>query len=512
MFSDDEYDNNPFVEPVDKEPQHIFGNGNGQEPETNEEEPIDADADDQTEQTDELNATSQAPVKASDKLDIRRLIPERFTKSSIHITLTQIERNKPGNPILRFDVKVKQLPRFRQEVYKDVRRTYNECVKFNKYLTISNLECFVPVIPLATTAYPTNGEDEQKQLMFVWQEWLDRICGNPILIRDEEFVFFIENDFGYQVINPNKKSAVASGILRKTLKQFAIPDDEYEELDTFRPLIKSWYIEGGKLHKQITNYSKALKQVSIQVYDLSQKLLGMSQFENSHPGMKNMWEKLSRIQHLQSDLQLIELVNEMGSVGDGIHSIVDDFYQIKEALTNRHLIMRELIQADAQTKSRHQAVEKSKTKIALDPVRADDAIRQLEYAKKTQELLELQVQRISGEMLLEREEVIDFTEKRLQKILKRYTVSKIEHHRKILKNLENIRLDVRIVDQKGGLSRLNRDNLSSLKHNLVQSQGAEGDAWSGRVARMSKEEKPVEDKDIVFDAKNAAQVLGKALF
>ena len=140
------------------------------------------------------------------------------------------------------NVKVKGLPRYRQSIYKDVRRTFNEVVKFNRYLIVSNLEVFVPVIPSAITSYPTGGEDERKKLFVEWQDWLNRITSNPILIRDEEFVYFVENDFGYSVINTNRKTSVASGIMRKTLKQFAVPYDPYEELANFRPIIKEAYL------------------------------------------------------------------------------------------------------------------------------------------------------------------------------------------------------------------------------------------------------------------------------
>ena len=98
--------------------------------------------------------------------ELKKLIPERFTtKYSLSIQLVEIEKNKPGNPILKMNVKVKGLPRYRQSIYKDVRRTFNEVVKFNRYLIVSNLEVFVPVIPSAITSYPTGGEDERKKLL-----------------------------------------------------------------------------------------------------------------------------------------------------------------------------------------------------------------------------------------------------------------------------------------------------------------------------------------------------------
>lgn len=542
---DDFENNNPFAEPVNEQDySEPIANDLPENHEEQAEEQYEEQADNQDIQNDhQSNQNDQSnPQPASDnsnqdpvpdkgtisETELRRLLPERFTKKYLlSIKLNAIEKNKAGNPILRFDAVVKGLPKFRQSKYKDVRRTYNEIVKFNKYLTISNVEVFVPVIPSAYTSYPTGGEDETKQLMNVWQEWFNRISHNPILVRDDEFIYFIENDFGYSVINSNRKTSVASGLLRKTLKQLAVPYDPYEELADFRPLIKAAYLTCQKLHKLLDKNSKSQKQLSIHVFDFCNKLGVMSQFETSHPGMRNMWEKLNKISQIQSDLILIESINEMGSLGDGIQSLVDDFYQVKEAMTNRYLIMRELIQAQAQTQAKHAQASKIKSKSSLDPMKVDEAIRSLEYATKAEESLNLQVKRISGEMNFERDEVIDCTEKKFKKMLKTFTLNKVDHHRRILKHLETIRLDIRSVDEKGGLSRLNRDNLTSLKHNLVQSQSANGDAWSSRTFRSLKKQEEDEENDTDegkntnlvndddrnrVDAKNAASILGVATF
>ncbi|KAK6462133.1 hypothetical protein DFJ63DRAFT_143817 [Scheffersomyces coipomensis] len=539
---DDFEDNNPSAAPIDQE---ISQNHFAEQPIWSEQIP---QYEDQHEDTPEVETitTDQNTIQdqhqhqgqegaQSGRLteaELKKLIPERFTnKYQLTIKLLGIEKNKIGNPILRFDATIKGLPRYRQNKYKDIRRTYNEVVKFNRYLTVSNLEVFIPVIPSATTSYPSGGEDETKQLIYVWQEWFNRITSNPILIRDDEFIYFIENDFGYSVINTQRKTNVASGLVRKTLKQLAVPYDPYEELADFRPLIKAAYLTCQKLHKLLDKSSKTQKQLSISIFDLSNKLGVLSQFENLHPGMKNMWEKLSKIVQINSDLDLIESINEMGSLGDGVQALIDDFYEIKEALTNRHLIMRELIQAETQTQAKHLQATKIKNKSALDPIKVDEAIRSLEYATKAEESLNLQVKRISGEMLFEKDEIISFTEHKFQRLLKTYTLNKIEYHRKILKHLENIRLDVRIVDERGGLSRLNRDNLSNLKHNLLQSQSASGDSWSSRTFRSLKQEEEEreqrleqqeeeEDQDdtklstdkTVIDAKNAANLLGVATF
>lgn len=453
------------------------------------------------------------------KEELVRLLPERFSnRYLIQLTLRAIEENKPENPILRFDAAVSGLSKFRQKEYKDIRRTYSEVSKFNKYLLVANLEVFVPVIPLPVTAYVPGGEDERKQLMFVWQEWMDRVTHNPILVRDEEFVYFIEKDFGYSVINSSRRYSVASGLVRKTLKQLPVPYDPYTELAEFRPLIKSAYLLGQKLHRALERKQRSERQIAALISELSTKLKGLAQFETVHLGMKNMWEKLAHVAHTQSELTVLQLVSDMGSLGDGIKAIVDDLYEIKEALTNRHLITREFIQAQAQTKAKHLNATKIKSRSSLDPIKVDEALNLLEVATRAEENLNMQVKRISGEMMFERKETIEFLERKFQRMLKQFALGRVDQHRRLLKHLENIRLDVRIIDSNGGLSRLNRDNLTQMKHNLPQSQAENGDSWTSRTFRSrsaelkDREMLSGDTEEVEVDAKQAASVLGVATF
>lgn len=508
-------DNNPFAEPA----QNIFTDAIPSE------QPQEPEEDDSVEEEQgDQPATHDTPEEDQGKLvreELMKLLPERFTdRYSMKIVLRAVEKNKVSNPILRFDAEVKGLTKYRQKAYKDIRRTYNEVVKFNTYLIVSNLEVFVPVIPLPTTLYPTGGEDEHKQLMYLWQEWFDRVTKNPILVRDDEFVYFLESDFGYSVINSGRKSLVASGLVRKTLKQLAVPYDPYTELAEFRPMIKSAYLLCQKLEKAMEKNQKNEKQLAVYLSELGSKLKGLSQFETVHVGMKNMWEKLGKVTQIQSDLTLIQLICDMGALGDGTVALSNDFYEIKEALTNRHLIMRELLQAQAQTKAKHVLATKIKNKVSLDPIKVEEALRALEYATKAEESLNLQVKRISGEMMFERKDVVEYVEKKFQRMLKQFSLNRVEQHRKLLKHLENIRLDVRIIDLKGGLSRLNRDNLIQIQHNLTLSQPASGDSWTSRTFRSLTEEQAEkesrlqksEEVEVEVDAKQAASLFGAATF
>ena len=73
--------------------------------------------------------------------------------------------------------------------------------------------------------------------------------------------------------------------------------------------------------------------------------------------------------------------------------------------------MRELIQAESNAASKHTNANRIKSKSSLDPIKVDEALRSLEYATKVYESLNLQVKRISGEMLLKERKYLN-TQKR----------------------------------------------------------------------------------------------------
>ena len=85
------------------------------------------------------------------------------------------------------------------------------------------------------------GTDEDERITKkALQRWLDVVCSNDVLMRDEEMVFFVESDFGYSPVV--RKKQAATGMRRKVLKQFAPPPDDTPELLESRPFVKAFYL------------------------------------------------------------------------------------------------------------------------------------------------------------------------------------------------------------------------------------------------------------------------------
>lgn len=132
------------------------------------------------------------------------------------------------------------LPKFRTTQFRDIRRTHSEFQKLAAHLTASNPEALVPAVPPASTSAGMGTDEDENRTKTALQRWLNVVCSNDVLMRDEEMVFFVESDFGYSPVV--RKRQPATGVRRKVLKQFAPPPDDTPELMESRPVVKAFYL------------------------------------------------------------------------------------------------------------------------------------------------------------------------------------------------------------------------------------------------------------------------------
>lgn len=132
------------------------------------------------------------------------------------------------------------LPKFRTTQFRDIRRTHGEFQKFAAHLIGANPEALIPAVPPASTSAGIGTEEDDARTKTNMQRWLNVVCSNDVLMRDEEMVFFVESDFGYSPVA--RKKQPATGVRRKYLKQFQPPPDDTPELLESRPIVKSFYL------------------------------------------------------------------------------------------------------------------------------------------------------------------------------------------------------------------------------------------------------------------------------
>ena len=153
--------------------------------------------------------------------------------------ITGLERTGKKDPSIRFDIHT-NLPKFRTTQVRDIKRTHSEFVKLADHLVSSNPEAFVPAVPPAITSAGAGTDEDETRTKASLQRWLNYVCSNDVLMRDDEMVFFVESDAGYSPMIRMKQPA--TGVRRKVIKQFAPPPDDTPELQDARPIVKAFYL------------------------------------------------------------------------------------------------------------------------------------------------------------------------------------------------------------------------------------------------------------------------------
>jgi hypothetical protein len=207
--------------------------------------------------------------------------------------------------------------------------------------------------------------------------------------------------------------------------------------------------------------------------------------QETHPGLSHAYRKLGRIIQTTGDYHAAQGTAEATTLGDPLTYHSGDAFIVKETLTNRHILLRELQQASASRMSKESSVQRLKSSTSVKREKVDEAISTLDEALSQENYLKGKTGRVTANLLLEKRRWFDRTTQDLNSSIREYTLRQIEAERRTLATLESVRADIRAIDASGGLSRLGRENhpvAAARRISMASSQGVKGDAWSG-VAR-----------------------------
>lgn len=233
--------------------------------------------------------------------------------------------------------------------------------------------------------------------------------------------------------------------------------------------------------------------------DFGVKLGGMN-VQEPHQGLANAYRKLGKIIQTVGDCHAAQATAEATTIGDPFQYHSSDAFIVKETLTNRQILMRELLQAQDSTRARLAAADRLKASTNVRRERVDEAIAALDEARVTESSLFEKNARVTHNLVFERRRWFFRTAADLRMAVREFVIREIEAERRTLALLETVRPDIRTIDASGGLSRLGREANPPHGHHqhqqgaaavaavrrtsLAASQGPKGDAWSG-VPRRS---------------------------
>ena len=204
--------------------------------------------------------------------------------------------------------------------------------------------------------------------------------------------------------------------------------------------------------------------------------------QETHTGLSQAYRKLGRVIQSCGDYHAAQGTAEATTLGDPLSYHAADAFIVKETLTNRHILLRELLQAEGVRRSKESSVARLKSNTSVRREKVDEAISGLDEALSQEAYLKGKTQRVTANLLLEKRRWFERTAKDLNLSIREYVLREIEAERRMLATLESVRPDIRAIDASGGLSRLGRENLPSLaarRASMASSQGSKGDAWSG---------------------------------
>lgn len=347
--------------------------------------------------------------------------------------------------------------------------------------------------PSFTSAGMGTDEDEIRTKASL-QRWLNNICSNEVLMRDEEMVFFVESDFGYSPVV--RKKQPATGMRRKMLKQFAPPPDDNPELLESRPMVKGFYLSSMDAQQKVDKVVKNRRckyctsppllltltlhtALGVSESDLGTKIAGLA-VQETHPGLGNAYRKIGKVIQSTGDYHAAQGTAEATTLSDPLAYASSDAFVVKETLTNRHILLRELTQAQQATRSRLSAADRLKASSSVKRDKVDEAISALDEARSHESYLQQKTQRVTSNLLVEKRKWFLRTSSDLRSAIREYVIRQIEHERRTLATLEQVRPDIRAIDASGGLSRLGREAHPQVRRSsMASSQGPKGDAWSG---------------------------------
>ncbi|KAI0014318.1 hypothetical protein F4779DRAFT_5334 [Xylariaceae sp. FL0662B] len=400
--------------------------------------------------------------------------------------ITGLERTGRKDPILRFDVHT-NIPKFRTTQFRDVRRLHSEFVKLADHLISANPDALVPAVPPPLTSAGAGTDEDETRVKALMQRWLNYVCSNEVLMRDDEMVLFVESDFGYSPLVKRKQPA--TGVRRKLLKQFAPPPDDTPELSEARPIVKLFYLGSMDAGHKVDRLVKSRRGLGLSESDFGVKLGGMH-VQEPHPGLANAYRKLGKIVQTVGDCHAAQATAEATTIGDPFQYHSQDAFIVKETLTNRQLLTREFLQAQENTRSKLNAADRLRASSNVRREKVDEAIAALDEARNNELELAHKTSRVTQNLVQERRKWFTRTAADLRLSIREYVTREIEAERRTLALLESVRPDVRAIDASGGLSRLGREAHPTIRRaSMAASQGPKGDAWSGvprRTDSLSK--------------------------
>jgi hypothetical protein len=135
--------------------------------------------------------------------------------------------------------------------------------------------------------------------------------------------------------------------------------------------------------------------------DLGTKIAGLA-VQETHPGLGNAYRKIGKVIQTTGDYHAAQGTAEATTLSDPLGYASSDAFVVKETLTNRHILLRELTQAQQATRSRLNAADRLKASSSVKRDKVDEAISALDEARSHESYLQQKTTRVTNNLLVEK--------------------------------------------------------------------------------------------------------------
>ncbi|EST06035.2 Vps5 C-terminal [Kalmanozyma brasiliensis GHG001] len=410
----------------------------------------------------------------------------------LRVRIQTIERAKKDLTV-RFDA-LTNLPHFRASSYPGITRTYRQLCLFALALSLSSPAIIVPALPLPSTT--ASGLEDTRILRLMLGRWFSRVLAEPALRDHPETRNLIEADFAYSPTPPGTGSSAAArkrfsnamasaasvayggvdttgglpngvlatsasastgsrissgglGILglggsSKGLSTSRSVYDDDEDLVAARAEVTRLEMQFADAAEASEKLAHSRRSLTAALTDFSVKLNNLGAVEEIRPpslrlGLPYVLKRTAYTARSLGELQDALSNTELLTIGDAVAYQSINARAAKEAMLARNALVEEHHNAQKATVNKKREAEHLKMQRNLRADRVDDALEELEEAKRHEHALALHLKKISQELHNSLQSHSRYAHQDLQQALAEHARGSVMFARQLLKEMRGLK-------------------------------------------------------------------------
>lgn len=460
----------------------------------------------------------------------------------LRVRIQTIEKAKK-DLLVRFDAQTNS-PHFRASSYPGVTRSYRELCLYALALSLSSPAIIVPALPLPSTT--ASGLEDTRILRLMLGRWFSRVLAEPSLRDHSETRTLIEADFAYQPTPPGTGSSSAArkrfanamasaasvayggvdstgglpngvlatsasagsrtssggfGILglggsSKNLSTSRSLYDDDEDLVAARAEVTRLEMQFADAAEASEKLAHSRRSLTATLSDLSIKLSNLGAVEEIRPpslrlGLPYVLKRTAYTARRLGELQDALSNTELLTIGDAVAYQSINARAAKEAMLARNALVEEHHNAQKATVNKKREAEHLKMQRNLRADRVDDALEELEEAKRHEHALALHLKKISQELHNSLQSHSKYAHQDLQQALVEHARGSVMFSRQLLKEMHGLKAE--LENSKRGEGTPTRKSFGSRPESLTMQRpvfASVNSDISNRSSGFNEEQRP----------------------